>query len=145
MVQRAKVLLLRDRGVPIAIITDIVGLQRLRVTHYLKKYKEGGAKYAICDAPKRNGNSNYTDEEKDWIINLVCHGPNNVRFAAEIWSFARLTKYINENAEKAGYARLSAISYTSVITILKQAGIDAKNLRYSAHLQRRYPDATSLT
>ena len=143
MVQRAKVLLLKDKNVPIAIISDIVGLKRTKVNFYLRKYKEGGAKYAVCDAPKRNGINGYTDEEKNWIINLVCQEPNNIRFSEEIWSFIRLTKYINEKAEEAGYPRLSAISYTSVITILKQAGIDSRSLRYSAHLQRRYPDASN--
>ena len=143
MVQRAKVLLLKNKNVPIAIITDIVGLKREKVNFYLRKYKEGGAKYAVCDAPKRNGNHGYTDEEKAWIINLVCQGPNNVRFSEEIWSYARLTKYIKENAAEAGYARLSAISYASVIAILKQAGIDSRNLRYSVNLQRRYPNASS--
>jgi len=143
MVQRAKVLLLKNRNVPIAIISDIAGLTRVKVNFCLRKYKEGGAKYAVCDVSKRNGNYGYTDEEKAWIINLVCRGPNNVRFSEEIWSFVRLTKYINENAEEAGYARLSTICYTSVINILKQAGIDSRKLRCSANLQRRYPNASS--
>ena len=142
MVQRAKILLLRDKGVPVSIITNILGLSRARVTFYLKKYIDGGAKHAIIDEDRRYRSSKYSDEEKAWIVNIVCQSTNNIRISERIWSCMRLTQYINEKAEEAGYPRLSTISYTSVVTILKHAGINAKNLRYSEQLKQKCLNAS---
>jgi len=141
MVQKAKVLLLKNKGVPLAIISDISGLSRSKVSYALKKYLDGGVEYALCDTFKRTTNNGYSAEEKAWICNLVCQGPNSVRISEQIWSCTRLTQYLNENAEEAGYPRLANISYTTVLTILKQSGIHPQSLRCSRYLFRGSSDS----
>ena len=129
-IQRAKILLLMDKGVPIAVISKTAGISKERVTYCLAKYSKGGAKYALYDARKQSKNNNVSNEEKAWIINIASQNSKNTKIISEFYNYLQLTKYINENAEKAGYPRLSTISYAKVIYILKQAGIESRYLRY---------------
>ena len=143
--KRAWILLLREKGVPVAVISDSVGINRDRVLYCIEKYKTGGVKHALYGAPGRGGGkgSQFSDEEKSWIIYIVSQRPRNVGCPAEIWTYMRLTKFINENAEAVGYNRLATISCSSIVNILKQAGVQPRMLRYPEHLQRRYPNASS--
>ena len=143
VVRRARVLLLKDKGAPIAAISDIVGLNKSRITHCLKKYKESGLESALCDAPGPGRTSDFSDEEKAWVISIVRQRPNNVGYPAEIWTYQRLTDYVNEKAEEMGYTRLSTISYSSIVNILRQAGIKLKKIRYAEHMHRQIPDTSN--
>ena len=129
MILGAKILLLLDKGVPVVAIANILRITRERVAYCSKKYKEGGAKFTICDTYKQSRGVSFSDEEKAWIINIVRQRADNARLFEENWNYLRLTKYINEKAEEAGHTRLSTISYSHVINILKQAGIQSRNLR----------------
>lgn len=105
-VARARILLLRADSVSIDAIADKVGLNRCSVMLCLKKFKEGGIENALFDAPGRGRNAEITDEEKAWIINIACQKPIDFGYAAETWTYAKLTSHINKTAEAAGYARL---------------------------------------
>jgi len=142
-VQNALILLLRGEGVTINVIANTVELPRNSVIMCIKKYKNGGIKSALCETPGRGRNSDFSDEEKDWIISIVTQRPINNGFPAEIWTYSRLTDFINEKAEEAGFSRLSTISRTSVVNILKQVGLKPKKIRYPEHLHRQYPDAST--
>ena len=109
-VTRARILLLRADSVSIDAIADKVGLNRCSVMLCLKKFKEGGIENALFDAPGRGRNAEITDEEKAWIINIACQKPIDFGYAAETWTYAKLTSHINKTAEAAGYTRLSTIS-----------------------------------
>jgi len=143
VVQRAMILLLREKGESIITIANKVGLTKKSVLYCLKVYENGGAQNALNDAHKRGRIGDFSDEEKAWVINTVNQRPINVGCPAEIWTFTLLTEYLNEKAEEAGYARLSTISRTSVVNILKQVGIKPKKIRYPEHLHRQYLDASS--
>ena len=144
--QKAWALLLREKGVPINVIIDIVGLTREKISYCIAKLQKEGVKNAIHDAPKRGRSkgSDFSNEEKAWVVNIVSQRPINVGFPAEIWTYTRLTKYINEKAKEEGFARLATISRTSIVNILRQAGLQPKRIRYPEHLQRRYPDASNI-
>ena len=109
-VTRARILLLRADSVSIDAIADKVGINRCSVMLCLKKFKEGGIENALFDAPGRGRNAEITDEEKAWIINIACQKPIDFGYAAETWTYAKLTSHINKTAEAAGYTRLSTIS-----------------------------------
>ena len=130
MIQRAKILLLLDKGVPVTVIPNVAGIKKEKVAYCLDKYKKGGAKYAVCDARRQGKNISLSDEEKAWIINIVRQRVNNGRFSDDFWNYKRFQEYIKRVAEEAGYARLSTISYTGLISILKRAGIQSRYLRY---------------
>ena len=140
-VTRARILLLRADSVSIDAIADKVGLNRCSVMLCLKKFKEGGIENALFDAPGRGRNAEITDEEKAWIINIACQKPIDFGYAAETWTYAKLTSHINKTAEAAGYARLSTIHKSTVNTILDKADIKPHKITY--YCENRDPDFDS--
>lgn len=140
-VTRARILLLRADSVSIDAIADKVGLNRCNVMLCLKKFKEGGIENALFDAPGRGRNAEITDEEKAWIINIACQKPIDFGYAAETWTYAKLTSHINKTAEAAGYTRLSTIHKSTVNTILDEADIKPHKITY--YCENRDPDFDS--
>ena len=140
-VTRARILLLRADAVSIDAIADKVGLNRCSVMLCLKKFKEGGIENALFDAPGRGRNAEITDEEKAWIINIACQKPIDFGYAAETWTYAKLTSHINKTAEEAGYTRLSTIHKSTVNTILAEADIKPHKITY--YCENRDPDFDS--
>lgn len=140
-VTRARILLLRADAVSIDAIADKVGLNRCSVMLCLKKFKEGGIKNALFDAPGRGRNAEITDEEKAWIINIACQKPIDFGYAAETWTYAKLTSHIHKTAEAAGYTRLSTIHKSTVNTILADADIKPHKITY--YCENRDPDFDS--
>ena len=120
-VSRARILLLKADGCSIDDIADKVGINRKSVMLCLNKYAEGGVENALFDAPGRGRNAEITDDEKAWIINIACQKPIDFGYAAETWTYAKLTSHINNNAEAAGYTRLSPIHKSTVHSILDEA------------------------
>jgi transposase len=95
IVTRARIILLKADGESIDAIADKVNLNRNSVMLCLKKYREGGIENAIYDAPGRGRNSEITDDEKAWIIDIACRKPTEFGYAAETWTYAKLTAHIN--------------------------------------------------
>ena len=129
-VTRARVLLLRADGCAIDEIADKVGLNRKSIMLCISKYHDGGVENALYDAPGRGRNAEITDEEKAWIINIACQKPTEFGYAAETWTYAKLTSHINKTAESAGYIRLSTIHKSTVHTILDEADIKPFRIKY---------------
>lgn len=129
-VNRARILLLKADGYSINDIADKVGINRKSVMLCLNKYAEGGVENALFDAPGRGRNAEITDDEKAWIINIACQKPIDFGYAAETWTYAKLTSHINKNAEAAGYARLSTIHKSTVHSILDEAEIKPFRIKY---------------
>ena len=98
-------------------------------------------KNALFDAPRRGRNPEITDEEKAWIINIACQRPADYGYAAETWTYAKLTSHINKTAEAAGYVRLSTIHKSTVYTILSEADIKPHKITY--YCENRDPDFDS--
>lgn len=140
-VSRARILLLKADGHSINDIANKVGVNRKSVMLCLNKYLEGGIENALFDAPGRGRNAEITDDEKSWIINIACQKPIDFGYAAETWTYARLTSHINKNAEAAGYTRLSTIHKSTVHSILDEAEIKPFKIRY--YCENRDPDFDS--
>lgn len=140
-VSRARILLLKADGHSINDIANKVGVNRKSVMLCLNKYLEGGIENALFDAPGRGRNAEITDDEKSWIINIACQKPIDFGYAAETWTYARLTSHINKNAEAAGYTRLSTIHKSTVHSILDEAEIKPFRVRY--YCENRDPDFDS--
>ncbi len=135
---RARILLLRADGTAIDSIADKVGINRCSVMLCIKKFNEGGIENALFDAPGRGRNAEITDDEKAWIINIACQKPIAFGYAAETWTYAKLTSHINKTAETAGYTRLSTIHKSTVHTILDEAEIKPFRIKY--YCENRDPE-----
>lgn len=129
-VNRARILLLKADGYSIDDIAEKVGLNRKSVMLCINKYIDGGVENALFDAPGRGRNAEITDDEKAWIINIACQKPVDLGYAAETWTYAKLTSHINQNAESAGFTRLSTIHKSTVHTILDDADIKPFRIKY---------------
>ena len=140
-VNRARILLLKADGHSIDDIADKVGMNRKSVMLCLSKFKKGGIENALFDALGRGRNPEITDEEKAWIINIACQRPADYGYAAETWTYAKLTSHINKTAEAAGYVRLSTIHKSTVYTILSEADIKPHKITY--YCENRDPDFDS--
>ena len=138
---RARILLLKADGCSVDDIADKVGINRKSVMLCLNKYAEGGVENALFDAPGRGRNAEITDDEKAWIINLACQKPRDFGYAAETWTYAKLTSHINKNAEEAGFLRLSTIHKSTVHSILDDAEIKPFRIKY--YCENRDPDFDS--
>lgn len=141
VVTRARILLLKEVGDSVDTIAEKVDLNRNSVLLCLKKYKAGGVENAIYDAPGRGRNAQITDDEKAWIINVACQKPKEYGYAAETWTYAKLTEHINKTAENAGYTRLSTITKTSIKNILDAAKIKPFRIQY--YCENRDPEFES--
>lgn len=138
VVTRARILLLKADGESTDSIARKVDLNRNSVLLCLRKFASGGIENAIYDAPGRGRNPQITDDEKSWIINIACQRPADFGYAAETWTYAKLTEHINKTAEKAGYTRLSTLTKTSVKNILDAAEIKPFRIQY--YCEKRDPD-----
>lgn len=140
-VNRARILLLKADGCSIDNIADKVGINRKSVMLCLNKFAEGSVENALFDAPGRGRNAEITDDEKAWIINIACQKPVDFGYAAETWTYAKLTSHINKNAEAVGYTRLSTIHKSTVHSILDEAEIKPFRIKY--YCENRDPDFDS--
>lgn len=137
-VNRARIILLKADGATIDEIADKVGMNRKSVMLCLNKFKNGGIENALYDAPGRGRNAEITYDEKAWIINIACQRPTDFGYAAETWTYAKLTSHINKTAEAAGFVRLSTIHKSTVNAILDEADIKPHKIHY--YCENRDPD-----
>ena len=138
IMNRARIILLKANGESTDQIAEKVGLNRNSVLLCLKKFKEGGVANAIYDAPGRGRPVEITDDEKTWIIDLACQKPTEFGYAAELWTYAKLTEHIHQNAMASGHERLSSLSQSSVVNILNAA--DMKPFRIKYYCEKRDPE-----
>ena len=138
IVSRARIMLLKSDGRSIDDIADKLDLNRKSIMLCLKKFNEGGVDNALFDAPGRGRNPEITDEEKAWILNIACCKPTEFGYAAEVWTYAKLTQHINSTAETVGYMRLSTLTKTSIKKILDAAEIKPFKITY--YCEKRDPE-----
>ena len=138
VVQRAKILLSKEAGASLEEIAERLEININSVHLCVKKYVAGGVDNALFDAPGRGRNPEIADDEIAWLINIACQRPYDLGLPHEMWTQARLTQYVNENAETAGYVRLSTISRSSIQKILSKAEIKPHKMQY--YCEKRDPD-----
>ena len=122
-------------------VTKKLGLNWNSILLCLKKYREGGIENDLYDALGRGRNTEITDDEITWIINIACQKPADPGYSAETWIYARLIQQINANAGKAGFTRLSTLTKTSIRNILDAAEI--KPFLIQCYCERWDPDFDS--
>lgn len=84
----------------------------------------------LYDAHGRGRNTEITEKEKAWIINITCQKPIGVCSAAELWTYSRLTAHIHKSTEQARYTGLSIIHKSTVHRILAEVEIKAQTITY---------------
>lgn len=138
IVDRAKILLYKEQGESnndIAIRLD-VNINTVKLC--LSKFRESGVQRALFDDQRKGRPVEITDDAVAWITNLACQRPVDLGYSQELWTLKNLHQHIQENAEKAGYPRLSTITKPMVQKILKRSDIKPFKIKY--YCDRRDPD-----
>ncbi len=141
IVQRAKILLLKADGRSNDSVADELGINKMTVLLWTKKYRNRSADETLNDilsvSKGRGPKEEISGEAKTWIIGIACQKPKDLGYAAETWTNAALTRHIRQHAEAAGYQRLTTISESSVFNILSKGNIKPFRVRY--YCERRDP------
>ena len=137
-VQRARILLAHERGLPLKEIARKVGVSRPTVYRCIDKALATGVAAALRDAPRPGRQREITDEAKAWVVSLACQKPKELGMAAELWTLSALARHVREEAEKAGFARLSGATKMTVWRILNEHELKPHRIRY--YLEKWDPD-----
>ncbi len=142
IVQRAKILLLKDDGKSGETIAEELGINRHTVELWVKKYRQRKPENTIMEilsvSEGRGRKNEITGEAKTWLISVACQKPADLGYAAETCTTPALTRHIRQHAQEAGYGRLSTISESGVYDILNKSNIKPFRIRY--YCERRDPD-----
>lgn len=141
VVDRAKILLYKSEGMSNGYIANRLDVNINTVKLCLNKYKNGGIQRALFDDQRSGRKVEITDDAVAWIIDIACQRPAHLGYAQELWTLKNLHKHIQENAESAGYPRLTTITKPMVQKILKRSDIKPFKIKY--YCEKRDPDFES--
>ena len=133
-VQRASILLCYSEGNTIVSIHRKLNVSRPTIYKCIDKALAKGVEAGLRD-DYHGTEPVISDDAKAWVISIACTKPKEHGFAAEVWSYSALAKYIKGNAVEKGYESLSRASKATVWRILNQAKIKPHKIRY--YLERR--------
>jgi transposase len=137
-VQRAKILLLRSKGMDPDAICKKLDIGRATVFNTLKKYFKDGVESALAEEERSGRPSIYTDDIKTIIINLACENPHELGYAQGLWTVKKLTEHINSQKFQDEHPGIGGVSKSSVERILQAANIKPYKIKY--YCQRRDPE-----
>ena len=69
---------------------------------------------------------------------IACTKPKELGLAAELWSISALARYVSEQAERSGFARLARAGKSTVWRILDENQLKPHKITY--YLEKRDPD-----
>jgi transposase len=140
-VERAKVLLMAERGDGDDAIAQAVSLNKNSVRNTIAKFHSLGMDAALGDLARPGRPPAIGDDDKTWVINLACQRPKDLGYAQELWTYRLLAEHIQKNCTKASHPALAKVSHTKVRAILDEHDIKPHRIRY--YLERRDEDFES--
>ena len=138
VVDRARILLQKEKGIPDKQIADGLGIAVNTVRLCIQKYLENGVDAALSDVQRKGRPTEITSDAIAWITSIACQRPTELGFSQELWTLKNLHSYIQSHAVKAGHKRLKTITKTRVQQILKASDIKPFKIRY--YCERRDPE-----
>jgi len=136
-VERAKVLLGYAAGTSITELQRRLGFSRPMIYRCVDKALAAGVQMGLKDKYHRPHEPEITDEAKAWVVSIACTKPKDHGLAAELWTISALARFVSEDAEAAGFARLANAGKSTVWRILDENEIKPHRIRY--YLEKRDP------
>ncbi|MCQ2071458.1 MAG: IS630 family transposase [archaeon] len=136
-IQRAKALLMYERGVPNKDIAQEVGMSTVALSKLVNKCMSIGPLASLDDLPRSGRTAVITDDDKAYIKHIACYKPVDFGYPEELWSQSKLAKHIRENCVKDGYPNLANINKSMVWKFLDEDDIKPFRVRY--YLEKRDP------
>lgn len=141
VVDRARILLYKAAGVSFDDIAARLNISKRTVRLCISKFNNGGIDAALFDAKRSGRPAEVSDDAKAWIINLACQRPADLGYSQELWTLAKLHKHIQQNAQQAGFPRLTTITKAYVQKLLQDNQIKPFKIKY--YCEKRDPDFES--
>ena len=138
VVDRAKMLIYKAQGCASQAIADRLDVNIKTVNLCLKKFKSSGIQAALFDEQRRGRPVEITDDAVAWIINIACQRPADLGYSQELWTLKNLHAHIRNNAQEAGFSRLSTITKPMVQKILSRNELKPFKIKY--YCEKRDPD-----
>jgi transposase len=137
-VERAKVMLGYADGISITELQRRLGFSRPMIYRCVDKALAAGIQMGLKDKYHRPHEPEISDEAKAWVVSIACTKPKDHGLASELWSISALARFVGENAQAAGFARLSNAGKSTVWRILDDNDIKPHKIRY--YLEKRDPE-----
>jgi transposase len=137
-VQRARILLMSERGETDAAIAADVGVNRLTVRKCAAKFHAMGIGGALADLPRPGKPARINDGDKAWVRSLACQKPKDIGYAQELWTIKLLASHVREKCVGVGHPALASAANSTVWGILDEGEIKPHKIRY--YLERRDAD-----
>ena len=137
-IQRAKILLHYEKGIPILQIQQLADVSRPTIYKCIDKALAAGIDAGLKDYFHRPFDPTINDSAKAWVVNLACTKPKDHNLAAELWTYNELAKYTRKNAPLAGHPSLSKAVKATIWRILSANEIKPLKIKY--YLECRDPD-----
>lgn len=133
--RRAYILLYKAEGFSNDDIAQMLGITKLTVIRWIKRYKTedwNDFLRLFDNMSGRRGSLN--NEEKKWIMRIACTDPRDLGCRRRQWNYRSLTAYVSKNAKAAGYSRLEAVHYEKI-----------RRVMHSTNMQRAIHDRAKST
>ena len=133
--RRAYILLYKAEGFSNEDIAQMLGITKLTVIRWTKRYKtEDWDDFLRLFDNMSGRRGSLNNEEKKWIMRIACTDPRDLGCKSKRWSCRSLTAYISKNAKAAGYSRLEAVPYGKI-----------RRMMHSTNMQKTIHDRTKST
>ena len=136
-VQRARILCRYQAGETITSIARAMETTRKSVRKWIDKALAMGAEAALKDAYHRPRAPGITEQARAWVVHLACSKPNELGYAAELWTRSLLARHVRREAMRAGHPSLSRAAKATVQRILAEQPLHPERVRY--YLEKRDP------
>lgn len=137
-IQRAKILLRYNDGMPISQIEKHLHVSRPTIYKCIDKALAAGPEAGLKDHYHRPFEPVISNEAKTWVINLACTKPTDHGLAAELWTLSELAKFTRKHAPAEGHECLSRAAKATIWRILSENSIKPHKIKY--YLEKRDPD-----
>jgi transposase len=136
-VQRARILCRYHAGETISGISRALKITRKSARKWIDKALAMGAEAALKDAYHRPRAPVITEQARAWVVHLACSKPQELGYAAELWTRSLLAQHVRREALRAGHPSLSRAVKATVQRILAEQPLHPERVRY--YLEKRDP------
>jgi hypothetical protein len=100
-VERARILLQYHTGKNLSAIHRALNISRVTIYHCVHKAPDMGVEVGLRDAFHRSTAPVIGSADKSWVVHLACTKPNELGYAAELWTRKALSVHVRQHAQAA--------------------------------------------
>ena len=134
---RASILMRYYEGESIASVARSVSMTRKSVAKWITRALAIGATAALKGTYHRPKAPVITEEACAWVVSLACGKPQDLGYAAELWTRSALAQHVRTHAVQTGHPSLAKAAKATIQRILAKQELHPERVKY--YLERRDP------